>query len=212
MSAPIFVIGNRDYGFRSVSERFTSSPRNPPGGPNPIGGISTDHQQQGNCDMSEAESPPESPREESLDARLVRELANVLNQTGLTEIEVERADIKIRVAKAMTVAAAPLTVASHQSAPPTPPEASASAPATLTRTVGETIKSPMVGTVYLQSQPGSPPFAKVGDHVTQGQTLLLIEAMKTMNPIGAPAAGVVLEILVSDSQPVEYGEPLVVIG
>ena len=162
--------------------------------------------------MSEAESPPESPREESLDARLVRELADVLNQTGLTEIEVERADIKIRVAKTMTVASAPLAVAAHHLSGPAAPEPSAAAPATLARGVEDAVKSPMVGTVYLQSQPGSPPFVKVGDRVTQGQTLLLIEAMKTMNPIGAPTAGVVLEILVGDSQPVEYGEPLVVIG
>ena len=162
--------------------------------------------------MSEAESPPESPREESLDARLVRELANVLNQTGLTEIEVERADIKIRVAKTVT-AAAPAPVITHHApavvvAEPATP-ASVAAPA---RTAGDVIKSPMVGTVYLQPQPGAPPFVKVGDRVTQGQTLLLIEAMKTMNPISAPSAGVVVEILVGDSQPVEYGEPLAVIG
>ena len=162
--------------------------------------------------MSEAESPPESPREESLDARLVRELANVLNQTGLTEIEVERADIKIRVAKTVT-AAAPAPVITHHApavvvAEPATP-ASVAAPA---RNAGDVIKSPMVGTVYLQPQPGAPPFVKVGDRVTQGQTLLLIEAMKTMNPISAPSAGVVVEILVGDSQPVEYGEPLAVIG
>jgi acetyl-CoA carboxylase biotin carboxyl carrier protein len=162
--------------------------------------------------MSEAESPPESPREESLDARLVRELANVLNQTGLTEIEVERADIKIRVAKTVT-AAAPVAVAAHLAPPVVVAEPASPAPAAaLARSAGDVIKSPMVGTVYLQPQPGAPPFVKVGDRVTQGQTLLLIEAMKTMNPISAPSAGVVLEILVGDSQPVEYGEPLAVIG
>jgi acetyl-CoA carboxylase biotin carboxyl carrier protein len=166
--------------------------------------------------MSEAETPPDSPREESLDARLVRELANVLNETGLTEIEVERADIKIRVAKTLTAAPAPAPTALYSVAGPAPegPEATAppASPGKPARTAGDTIKSPMVGTVYLQPQPGSPAFVKVGDRVTQGQTLLLIEAMKTMNPIGAPAAGVVLEILVGDSQPVEYGEPLAVIG
>ena len=163
--------------------------------------------------MSEAESPPESPREESLDARLVRELANVLNQTGLTEIEVERADIKIRVAKTLTAAPAPMTIAAPVAAAPAAVEApTAAAPSAAVRSAGDTIKSPMVGTVYLQAQPGAPPFVKVGDRVTQGQTLLLIEAMKTMNPIGAPTAGVVLELLVGDSQPVEYGEPLAVIG
>ena len=164
--------------------------------------------------MTEAPSSPESPREESLDARLVRELADVLNQTGLTEIEVERADIKIRVAKTLTAAAAPAAVIAHPVAAPVAQEAAApvAAPAAPVRSAGDTIKSPMVGTVYLQPQPGAPPFIKVGDRVSQGQTLLLIEAMKTMNPISAPTAGVVLEILVGDSQPVEYGEPLAVIG
>ena len=165
--------------------------------------------------MSEAESPPESPREESLDARLVRELANVLNQTGLTEIEVERADIKIRVAKTIAAVAspAPMSVATYHAPAPAAPEAPAPAalPAAV-RSAGDTVKSPMVGTVYLQPQPGAPPFVKVGDRVSQGQTILLIEAMKTMNPISAPTAGVVLELLVGDSQPVEYGEPLAVIG
>jgi acetyl-CoA carboxylase biotin carboxyl carrier protein len=77
---------------------------------------------------------------------------------------------------------------------------------------GEVVKSPMVGTVYLQPQPGAPAFAKAGDTVSEGQTLLLVEAMKTMNPIAAPKAGVIVEFLVGDAQPVEYGEPLVVIG
>jgi acetyl-CoA carboxylase biotin carboxyl carrier protein len=92
-------------------------------------------------------------------------------------------------------------------AAPSPPPAAASKPGA----AGDVVKSPMVGTVYLQAQPGSPPFAKVGDRVALGQTLLLVEAMKTMNPIAAPKAGVVTEYLVSDGQPVEYGEPLVVI-
>ena len=77
---------------------------------------------------------------------------------------------------------------------------------------GHLVKSPMVGTVYLQPQPGAPPFVRVGDRVSQGQTLLLVEAMKTMNPIAAPRDGLLLELLVADSQPVEYGEVLAIIG
>jgi acetyl-CoA carboxylase biotin carboxyl carrier protein len=159
--------------------------------------------------MNEPQASAESPTEETLDARFVRELANLLNETGLTEIEVERGDLKIRVAKtrsaAPAVAAAPLAVIGPE---PQQPAVAAAAP----KAVGETVKSPMVGTVYLQPQPGAPPFVRVGDRVTRGQTLLLVEAMKTMNPIAAPSDGVLLELLVADGQPVEYGEPLAVIG
>jgi acetyl-CoA carboxylase biotin carboxyl carrier protein len=162
----------------------------------------------------EAQDHDAGPTEgESLDARLVRELANVLNDTHLSEIEFARGDLAIRVARTVTAAAAPAPVYASVpvAAAATPPEAPAAPPAP-TRAAGETVKSPMVGTVYLQSQPGAPAFVKVGDRVTQGQTLLLVEAMKTMNPIGAPMAGVVLEVLVADGQPVEYGEPLAIIG
>ncbi len=166
--------------------------------------------------MSEPDTPSaESRTEESIDARLVRELANVLNQTALSEIEFERGDLKIRVAKTLMAApvptpmvlAAPAAVANASVEGPT-----ATPPPAAVKPAGDVVKSPMVGTVYLQSQPGAPPFIKVGDKVSQGQTLLLIEAMKTMNPITAPSAGAVLELLVADGQPVEYGEPLVVIG
>jgi acetyl-CoA carboxylase biotin carboxyl carrier protein len=148
----------------------------------------------------------------SSDTRLVRELADVLIETGLTEIEMERGDLKIRVVK--QAAAAPATV---YAAPPmaTPAATSASAvssPAAPAESRGDAIKSPMVGTVYLQAQPGAAPFARAGDTVSEGQTILLIEAMKTMNPIVAPRAGKIVEILVSDSQPVEYGEPLAIIA
>ena len=155
-----------------------------------------------------------SPKSDSSSsgAALVRELAAILNETGLSEIEVERDGQRVRVAKTLTssivqtVAAPPVAAATPASAAPAPsvePEAG--------RT-GETVTSPMVGTVYLQPQPGSPPFIKVGDSVTAGQTLLLVEAMKTMNPIASPRAGTVLELLVTDAQPVEFGEPLAVIG
>jgi acetyl-CoA carboxylase biotin carboxyl carrier protein len=166
--------------------------------------------------MSEPDTPSAEFRtEESIDARLVRELANVLNQTALSEIEFERGDLKIRVAKTLTAAPvpAPMVLAAPSALAHAAVEAQTVTPsATPVKPAGDSVKSPMVGTVYLQSQPGAPPFIKVGDKVSQGQTLLLIEAMKTMNPIVAPSAGTVLELLVADGQPVEYGEPLVVIG
>ncbi len=162
--------------------------------------------------MSESGAEGESPAEESFDVRLVRDLADVLTETGLTEIEVERGDLRIRVAKTLVAAAPPAAIPATVIAS-TPTETSAPAAAgPPPRTVGDAVKSPMVGTVYLQSQPGAPPFVRVGDRVNQGQTLLLVEAMKTMNPISAPRDGVVLELLVADGQPVEYGEPLAVLG
>ena len=159
-------------------------------------------------------STPKAPAE-PFDARLVRKLADILNDTGLSEIEVERGDLKIRVARTVSApatvyAAAPPPIAAHSAAPAAGPAAHA-APAEVVH-AGEVVKSPMVGTVYLQPTPGAEPFAKVGDRVEEGQTLLIIEAMKTMNPIPAPKAGKIVEYLVSDSQPVEFGEPLVVIG
>lgn len=145
-----------------------------------------------------------------IDARLVRKLADILTETGLSEIEVERDGLKIRVAKTLTTyQAAPVAVAHHASAPSAAPAPAAEAPAAVAR--GEVINSPMVGTVYLQAQPGADPFVKVGDRVEAGQTLLIVEAMKTMNPIPAPKAGRIIEILVGDAQPVEFGEPLVVV-
>lgn len=162
--------------------------------------------------VSTPENAPESTP--PVDTNLVRELADVLNKTGLSELEVERGDLRIRLTKTVTLAPAPAVMPAPVqaaiapvAAAPSPPSAAASKPGA----AGDVVKSPMVGTVYLQAQPGSPPFAKVGDRVALGQTLLLVEAMKTMNPIAAPKAGVVTEYLVSDGQPVEYGEPLVVI-
>jgi acetyl-CoA carboxylase biotin carboxyl carrier protein len=161
--------------------------------------------------MSESGPEGESADEDAFDVRLVRDLADVLNDTGLTEIEVERGDLRIRVAKTVTVTAGPAASPASLVAPTLAQvePAAASVPA---KPMGEAVKSPMVGTVYLQSQPGAPPFVRVGERVSQGQTLLLVEAMKTMNPIGAPRDGVVSELLVADGQPVEYGEPLVLLG
>jgi acetyl-CoA carboxylase biotin carboxyl carrier protein len=145
-----------------------------------------------------------------IDARLVRRLAAILNDTGLTEIEVERGDLRIKVARNFSHAvAAPAVYAAPPPAAGPPPAAAGQGVAEVE---GDLVKSPMVGTVYLQPEPGAAPFAKVGEMVAEGQTLLIIEAMKTMNPIPAPRAGRLMEMLVADGQPVEFGEPLAVIG
>jgi acetyl-CoA carboxylase biotin carboxyl carrier protein len=160
-------------------------------------------------------SPPKAPAADPIDARLVRRLADILTETGLSEIEVEHAGLKIRVAKTLTAAPqqfayapvpAPAAAAATASAAAS---AEAAAPA---RPAGDEVKSPMVGSVYLQPEPGAAPFVSVGDTVTAGQTMMIIEAMKTMNPIPAPKAGKIVAILVEDGQPVEFGEPLAVIG
>ena len=149
----------------------------------------------------------------SIDPRLVRKLADILTDTGLTEIEVEQEGLRIRVARELTVAAAPVTyaVTPAAGAPAVAAAAPQAAPAAAAAPVGEAVKSPMVGTVYLQAKPGDEPFIRVGSRVSEGQTLLIVEAMKTMNPIPSPRAGRILEILVADGQPVEFGEPLAVI-
>jgi acetyl-CoA carboxylase biotin carboxyl carrier protein len=151
---------------------------------------------------------------EPIDTRLVRRLAAILSDTGLSEIEVERGDLKIRVARTLTVAPQAMAYAPPPVAGPAPTLPSHDAPAETApapAAAGEQIKSPMVGTVYLSPQPGAAPFVKVGDSVSAGQTLMIIEAMKTMNPVPAPKAGVVRAILAGDGKPVEFGEPLVVI-
>jgi len=155
-----------------------------------------------------------------IDTALVRQLADILNDTDLTEIEVERGDLHIRVAREVTVsapvqyAAAPAYVPQAPAAAPAaaaPAAAMPSDPATIVAKSGEEVKSPMVGTAYLQASPEAPPFVQAGDTVKKGQTLLIVEAMKTMNPIQAPRDGVVVEVLVGDAQPVEFGEPLVLL-
>jgi len=146
----------------------------------------------------------------------VRRLAAILNDTGLTEIEVERGDLRIRVARSAAGAVAPAVFAATP-APAAPSAPVLSAPTAVATPApsdyeGDMVKSPMVGTVYLQPEPGASPFVRIGDTVAEGQTLLIVEAMKTMNPIPAPRAGRVVEMLVGDGQPVEFGEPLVVIA
>ena len=158
---------------------------------------------------------PNDPAGE-IDTALVRQLADILNDTELTEIEVERGDLKIRVARELTVAAAPVQYAAAPvQAAPAPaaaaPSAMPSDPATIVSRKGEEVKSPMVGTAYLKPSPEAPPFVQAGDKVKKGQTLLIVEAMKTMNPIAAPRDGVVADIMVGDAQPVEFGEALVLL-
>jgi len=159
-------------------------------------------------------SSPKAPAD-PIDARLVRKLADILTDTGLSEIEVERDGLKIRVSKSLTVTAQVAAPAAYAPAPAAAPAAApapaAPADAAPARRAGDVVNSPMVGTVYLQPAPGADPFVKVGDKVEAGQTLLIVEAMKTMNPIPAPKGGRVAEILVGDAQPVEFGEALIVI-
>ena len=142
----------------------------------------------------------------NIDKELIRDLAQLLKEVGLTEIEVESGGHRIRVA---AQGAQTFVHAAPAAAPAV--TASADAPASAPAKAQGAVPSPMVGTAYLAPQPGSANFVSVGTKVTVGQTLLIIEAMKTMNPIPAPRAGTVSAILVNDGQPVEFGEPLVVI-
>src|SRR5207244_2525737 len=144
------------------------------------------------------------------DSALIRELALLLDETSLTEIEIERAGLRVRVARNISIAAS--MPASYQ------PAISASAAASATPAAATdlakhpgVVPSPMVGTAYWSPEPGAKPFIEVGSKVSAGQTLLIIEAMKTMNQIPSPRAGTVTQILVEDGQPVEFGEPLVII-
>ncbi len=160
-----------------------------------------------------AKDEAEKPSEEK---KLIRELAQLLNDTGLSEIEIEKSGLKIRVARSVTVAAAvpaasyvPAT-APPASAPSGPGAAAAPGVADPAKHPGA-VKSPMVGTAYRSPDPKAPPFVEVGTRVQQGDTLLIIEAMKTMNQIPAPRAGTVTAVLIENGQPVEFGEPLVII-
>jgi acetyl-CoA carboxylase biotin carboxyl carrier protein len=139
-----------------------------------------------------------------IDADVIRELARLLEETGLSELEIEQGGVRVRVARGATVIA---TAAAAAAAPVTAAAPAAEARPEPAQRPGTIVSSPMVGTVYLSPQPGAPPFVKIGDAVTDG-TLCIIEAMKTMNPVPSPAAGRVAEIFVRDGQPVEFGEPL----
>jgi acetyl-CoA carboxylase biotin carboxyl carrier protein len=146
----------------------------------------------------------------AIDSALVRELAELLTETGLTEIEVEDGTRKIRVARTLT--AAPMAVAAPVAAAAPAPVAPAAPAAAPVETHANAVRSPMVGTAYLTPEPGAANFVAVGQTVKAGQTLLIIEAMKVMNTITAPASGTVTAILVANAQPVEYDQPLVVIS
>ncbi|CDZ55882.1 acetyl-CoA carboxylase biotin carboxyl carrier protein [Neorhizobium galegae] len=149
-----------------------------------------------------------SDKKNGIDKGLIRDLANILNDTDLTEIEVEQDDVRIRVSRVGTTQYVQAPVAAPAYAPAAAPVAAA-APAIQDNK--NAVTAPMVGTIYLSPAPGSRAFVEVGATVKEGQTLLIIEAMKTMNQIPAPRSGKVTEILVNDAQPVEYGQPLVVI-
>lgn len=145
----------------------------------------------------------------SADSALIRELADLLDETNLSEIEIERAGLRLRVARNVTVTAA-MPAGYAPSAAPAPSNAAPVAAVDVAKHPG-VVPSPMVGTCYFAPEPGAKPFIDVGSKVAVGQTLLIIEAMKTMNQIPSPRAGTVTQVLVEDGQPVEYGEPLVVI-
>jgi len=148
-----------------------------------------------------------------VDTDLIRQLADLLAEKDLSEIEVEDGDRKVSVRRQLTVAAGPVTAAAPAPvAPPAPaPAPAAEAGAAPAPSAAGAIKSPMVGTCYLAPEPGAAAFIAPGKAVKEGETLLIIEAMKVMNPITAPKAGTVREILVQDAQPVEFDQPLVVI-
>jgi acetyl-CoA carboxylase biotin carboxyl carrier protein len=157
-----------------------------------------------------ARQPDDKPsaKFKSDDSALIRELALLLDETSLTEIEIERAGLRVRVARNITIATT--LPQGPQPAVSAASEATAVAVADLAKHPG-VVPSPMVGTAYWASEPGAKPFIEVGAKVAVGQTLLIIEAMKTMNQIPSPRAGTVTQMLVEDGQPVEFGEPLVII-
>ncbi len=151
---------------------------------------------------------PKSPQKPSIDHEVIRELARLLEETGLTEIAIEQGGVSIRVAR--NVIAASPRVRQSELSPVLPAVAIAPAPIDPTQHPG-VVASPMVGTAYRSAEPGARPFVDVGSQVKAGETLMIIEAMKTMNQISAPRAGAVIQILVEDGQPVEYGQPLMII-
>ena len=155
-----------------------------------------------------------STKKSGVDQQLIRDLASILDETNLTEIEVEQEDLRIRVSR---TPAAVQAYSAPAAAPAPAPAAQAASSATATQPAASAdnsknaVPSPMVGTAYLAAAPGAKPFIEVGQQIKEGQTLLIIEAMKTMNQIPSPRSGTVTAILFEDAQPVEYGEPLVVI-
>ena len=150
-----------------------------------------------------------SIKKTGVDQQLIRDLAGILNDTNLTEIEVELGDLKVRVSRqSQTVHAVAAPAPAYAAAPAQPAAAAAPAAADQSKNA---VPSPMVGTAYLAPSPDAKPFIEIGQKVKEGQTLLIIEAMKTMNQIPAPRAGKVIQILIEDGQPIEFGQPLMII-
>ena len=155
-------------------------------------------------------------KDKQIDQALIRELAELLTETGLNEIEVEQEGLRIRVQRAPVQTIAAPVAPAHHAAPRQIEAGQADAAGTApgeaeAQTHRDAVTSPMVGTCYRAPEPGADPFVEVGDRVAEGDTLFVVEAMKTFNPIVAPRAGVVSAILVENGQPVEFGEPLIVI-
>ena len=145
----------------------------------------------------------------SSDSKRIRQLAELLDETNLSEIEIESDGTRIRVARQVSVSTP--VVSASAPAPTTAPAAPAEAETADLSAHPGAVKSPMVGTAYLAPEPGAAPFVKAGDSVSEGQTILIVEAMKTMNPISAPKSGTIKQICVGNAQPVEFGEVLVII-
>lgn len=148
---------------------------------------------------------PKKADDNASTADAIRELAGLLTETGLTEIEVEQNGVRLRVSRQATMMAGYAGVAAPVAATPAEAAAPKGPPA-------GAVPSPMVGTVYLSPEPGKPPFVKVGDTVKEGDTLMIVEAMKTMNPILSPRGGTITEVCIADAQPVEFGQTLLIIA
>lgn len=154
------------------------------------------------------------PKSFSAETKFVKELTAILDESNLTELEFETEDISVRLARGTTIAAAPAMMPAAPAAAPVaaPAEAAPSAPAASDASAHPgAVKSPMVGTVYLAPEPDAPDFVKEGDQVKKGQTLFIVEAMKVMNPITAPADGKLTRVLVDNAQPIEFDQPLAII-
>lgn len=144
-----------------------------------------------------------------IDGDLIRKLADLLRETGLTEVEFAEGERRIRVTRQTSVAA--VSVAAPVAAAPVPPPNAARPGTGAAQVPPGAVTSPMVGTAYISPEPGAPPYARIGEQVKAGQTVMIIEAMKVMNPIKAPRSGTVTQVLVTDAQPVEFGEVLLII-
>ena len=154
------------------------------------------------------------PKSFSAETKFVKELTAILDESNLTELEFETEDISVRLARGTTIAASPAMMPAAPAAAPVaaPAEAAPSAPAASDASAHPgAVKSPMVGTVYLAPEPDAPDFVKEGDQVKKGQTLFIVEAMKVMNPITAPADGKLTRVLVDNAQPIEFDQPLAII-